>query len=57
MVSHKFLSSRPQQCRPIRAPRAYATAGYYPTTYCVRHDAESATYRVTLEGLLYRQAD
>lgn len=56
MVSHAFLSSRVQQCRPIRAPRAYATAAYYPTTYCVRHDAASATYRVTLEGLVYRQA-
>jgi hypothetical protein len=56
MVSHTFLSSRAQQCRPVRAPKAYATAGYYPTTYCVRHDAASATYRVTLEGLVYRQA-
>jgi hypothetical protein len=57
MVSHAFLSSRPQQCRPIRPPKAYATAGYYPTTYCVRHDAASATYRVTLEGLVYRHAE
>jgi hypothetical protein len=56
MVSHRFLSSRPQQCTPVRAPKAYATAGYYPTSYCVRHDAASATYRVTLEGLVYRQA-
>ena len=56
MVSHAFLSSRPQQCTPVRAPKAYAVAGYYPTNYCVRHDAASATYRVTLEGLVYRQA-
>lgn len=56
MVSHAFLSSRPQQCTPLRVPTAYATAGYYPTSYCVRHDAASATYRVTLEGLVYRQA-
>jgi hypothetical protein len=57
MVSHAFLSSRTQQCRPVRAPTAYATAAYYPTSYCVRHDPASATYRVTLEGLVYRQAD
>jgi hypothetical protein len=57
MVSHSFLSSRPQQCRPVRAPKAYATTAYYPTTYCVRHDAASATYRVTLEGLVHRRAD
>ncbi len=57
MVSHAFLSSRPQQCRPIRPPKVYAAAGYYPTTYCVRYDAASATYRVTLEGLVHRPAE
>jgi hypothetical protein len=56
MVSHAFLSSRPQQCRPVRAPRTYAIGGYYPTSYCVRYDAPSATYRVTLEGLVNRHA-
>lgn len=56
MVSHAFLSSRPQQCTPVRAPKAYAVAGYYPTSYCVRYDAASASYRVTLEGLVYRNA-
>ena len=56
MVSHAFLSSRAQQCRAVRPPRAYAAAAYYPTTYCVRHDAGSETYRVTLEGFVYRQA-
>ena len=56
MVSHAFLASRPQQCTPIRAPQAYAIAGYYPTSYCVRHDAASGAYRVTLEGLVYREA-
>lgn len=56
MVSHAFLAKRPQDCRPLRTPRAYATAGYYPTTYCVRYDVPSDTYRVTLEGLVRRQA-
>jgi len=56
MVSHAFLSQRPQDCRPIRLPKAYATAGYYPAAYCVRHDAATGTYRVTLEGLAYRRA-
>jgi hypothetical protein len=57
MVSHASLARRTQECRPIRAPMAYATAAYYPTRYCVRHDAESATYRVTLEGLVWKRAD
>jgi hypothetical protein len=56
MVSHAFLSSRPDRCTPLRVPAAYAMAGYYPTAYCVRHDAAAATYRVTLEGLVYRKA-
>lgn len=54
MVSHAFLSSRPEQCTPLRTPEAYADAGYYPTSYCVRYDAASRTYQVTLEGLVRR---
>ena len=56
MVSHKYLSSRPQQCTAIRTPSSYAAEGYYPTSYCVRHDSGSGTYRVTLEGLVHRRA-
>jgi hypothetical protein len=54
MISHAYLSRRRQECTPIRAPKAYAVAGYYPTSYCVRHDAAGGTYRITLEGLVYR---
>ncbi len=57
MVSHKFLSSKPDRCTPVRTPKTYATAGYYPTTYCVRHDPATKTYRVTLEGLVYRKGE
>ena len=56
MVSHAFLSTRPDRCTPIRRPEAVATAGYYPTGYCVRYDPAKASYLVTLEGLVYRQA-
>ncbi len=56
MVSRAFLLSRPDACAPVKAPRAWAQAGYYPTRYCVRHDAASMTYRITLEGLTQRQA-
>ena len=54
MVSHAFLRSRPDRCTPVRAPKDYGTPGYYPTTYCVRHDAATSTYTVTLEGLVPR---
>lgn len=56
MVSHAFLSRRPRDCRPVRPPEAYATAGYYPTSYCVRHDGTTGTYRITLEDLVYHDA-
>lgn len=55
MVSHKYLMSRPDECTPIKAPQAWATSGYYPTRYCVRYNAATSTYRITLEGLLRRQ--
>jgi hypothetical protein len=54
MVSHPFLRSNPDQCTPIRLPKAYATPGYYPTRHCVRRDQGSRGSRVTLEGLVYR---
>ena len=57
MVSHAFLASRPDRCTPVRSPKSVAVAGYYPTSYCVRYDAASATYRVSLEGLVYRDAN
>lgn len=44
MVSRAFLAARPDECRPIRTPAAYATSGYYPSSYCVRYELESATY-------------
>lgn len=56
MVSHAYLSSRPQECTPLRTSKAVATAGWYPTRYCVRHDPAEGTHRVTLEGLVYRTA-
>jgi hypothetical protein len=56
MVSHAYLASRPQACTPLRTPPAVATPGWYPTRYCVRHDAAEGTHRVSLEGLVYRKA-
>jgi hypothetical protein len=57
MVSHAYLTSRPRECTPLRTPREVAAAGWYPTRYCVRHDAAEGTSRVTLEGLTYRKAE
>lgn len=56
MISHAFLSTRPDRCRALRTPDAYGVAGYYPTEYCVRWDEETSTYRISLEGLVHRTA-
>lgn len=56
MVSHAFLSSRPDRCTTLRPPEAYAVAGWYPTRYCVRHDPAAAAFLVTLEGLVHHRA-
>jgi hypothetical protein len=56
MVSHAYLSSRPQHCTPLRTAQAVAAAGWYPTRYCVRYDEAEGAHLVTLEGLVYRTA-
>lgn len=56
MISHDFLSTRPDRCMPLRTPEAYGVAGYYPTEYCVRWDEGTSTYRISLEGLVHRAA-
>ena len=52
MISHSYLASRPNECAPVKTPAAYAVPGYYPTRYCTRYDAQTRTYRVTLEGFV-----
>jgi hypothetical protein len=54
MVSHAYLSKRPNECTVIKAPAEWPTSDYYPTSYCVRYDSKAATYRITLEGLTHR---
>ncbi len=54
MVSHRHLTSKPNDCRPVRTPEVYVEPGFYPTAQCVRYDEASRTYRVSLEGLIRR---
>ena len=56
MVALDFLQSRPNACAPIKATPSVAVAGYYPTQRCVRYDAASDAYVVSLEGFTYREA-
>jgi len=57
MITHEFLMTRPNGCRPIKQPHAWQIAGYYPTRYCIRYHGRADKYTVSLEGLEYRKAE
>lgn len=56
MITHAFFMSQPDMCKPLHLPAAWETSGYYPTRYCIRYQARREAYTVSLEGLVYRQA-
>ncbi len=39
-----------------KAPKAVAVAGFYPTQYCVRHNAATREYSVSMEKFTRRDA-
>jgi hypothetical protein len=57
MVTLAYLQTRPDLCVPIKQPQAWATDGYYPTTYCIRYLADEERYTVSLEGFVRRTAE
>lgn len=54
MVSRDFLLSKPSMCAPIKQPLLFQTSGFYPTEYCVRYNANTEMYRVSLESFTYQ---
>jgi hypothetical protein len=56
MMTLDYLRSRPDGCTPIKTPAAYEVAGFYPTQYCVRHQAATDDYTVSMEGFVRREA-
>jgi hypothetical protein len=56
MVTRAFMLTNPDGCLPIKAPKAVAAAGYYPTEYCVRHNAATGEYSVSMETFTRRDA-
>jgi hypothetical protein len=57
MVTRSFLLSKPSTCFPIKAPAAVEVTGFYPTVSCLRHDARTAEYTVSMERFVMRQAE
>ena len=56
MVTLSYLMSKPNGCQPIKAPKAVAVSGLYPTEYCVRHNATTGEYSVSMEKFSHRDA-
>ncbi len=56
MVAQAYIQSKPNACVPIKAPKGVAAAGYYPTEYCVRHNAATGEHSVSMEKFTRREA-
>ena len=57
MVTRAFLLSRPNTCFPIKSPPAVGRSGFYPTVSCLRHDAKTNEYLVSMEDFVFRTAE
>jgi hypothetical protein len=56
MVTRAFLVSKPSTCFPIKSPAAVGRSGFYPTLSCLRHDARTGEYTVSMETFVFREA-
>lgn len=56
MITRDYLASAPNMCAPIKQPQAWASDGFYPTTYCVRYSERTGRYTVSLERFVRRKA-
>lgn len=56
MITLEFLRGATDACFEISQPKAFKRAGWYPTRYCVRHDAGNGARTVSLEGFTYADA-
>jgi hypothetical protein len=56
MVTLAYMRSKPNGCLPIKAPKAVAVSGLYPTEYCVRHNATTGEYTMSMEKFSRRDA-
>ena len=56
MITPGYLISRPNSCSPIKRPKSWERAGYYPRLYGVRYSPKHNSYTVSLEGMVKRRA-
>jgi hypothetical protein len=56
MLTRAYLLGKPDGCTPIKSPPAVAVSGFYPRVACVRHDAATGDYRISMEQFAFREA-
>ncbi len=56
MLTRAFILSEPDVCFPVKSPAAVGRSGFYPTESCIRHDAVTGEYTVSMEGFEFREA-
>jgi hypothetical protein len=56
IIKGDFIKSKPDECKPIKAPPAMEKSGLYPKQFCTRFRPERGDYLLTLEDFEYRQA-
>lgn len=55
MVTRAFMLSKPNTCFPIKSAPAVGLSGFYPTVSCIRQDAETGEYTVSMEKFTFRE--
>lgn len=56
MLTLEYLKSQPNTCNAIKTPPAVGLSGFYPTKSCIRYDATTDAYTVSMEAFEYREA-
>lgn len=56
MITLDYFKTIPYVTVPITQPKAYPVAGYYPTHYSIKYDANEDTYTVSLDGLTFQSS-
>ena len=57
MVTLQYLNTKPNDVRAVRQPAAYQASGYYPMQYSVRYLDSPGQFSISLDQLVYRQAE
>jgi hypothetical protein len=56
MSTRSFMALGRDVCAPIKQPEAWEETGYYPTSYCFRHDADGGL-KVFMQDFVMRTAN